>query len=90
MTNEFCSECGAKITSNTGFCSKCGAPNNLEKINKNISDKKNKNKRKNKNKITLVFVIAILFLIIALSFFGLAIIPSIALFIYGYYLYKGN
>lgn len=89
MVDEFCNECGAKITSNTGFCSKCGAPNNIEKINKNISNKKSENKRNNKNKIKFVFAIAIVLLFVALFLIGLAIIPSIALFIYGVYLYNG-
>lgn len=82
MTDKFCQECGAKITSDTGFCSECGAPNNIETISKNISDK---NKNKNNN-VTLIFIAAIVLLILALSVSAIFLIFSIALFIYGFYL----
>lgn len=79
MADEFCQECGSKITSGTGFCSECGAPNNIETINKNLS-------KKNNEKTTPIFIAAIVLLIIALFVHWIAIIFSIPLFVYGFYL----
>ena len=46
MDKEFCTECGAEITSNTGFCSECGAK--TEYADKEFENKRKEDKIKQK------------------------------------------
>ena len=82
MSEEFCPECGAKITGKTGFCSECGAATQFkQKENKKIVEEiKNTNLRKEKKSkkyliLGVVFaIISYFYIIVGFSFKGYIIL----------------
>ena len=57
MSDEFCQECGAKITGKTGFCSECGAPINIKKISNNIQEANEKILTERNSKLKKITII---------------------------------
>lgn len=90
MEDEFCPECGAKITGNTGFCSECGAVTTslenkikeAERIEREEKEKKAKHKKEvlekriNFVKKNKFYIIGFLILVIVIAVVANFIISS--------------
>ena len=66
MSKKFCSECGAELTSDTGFCPKCGAITesvDKERIESYAEQKEEEERKKWRNCLILFLVFIILVLI---------------------------
>ena len=77
MSKEFCTECGAEITSSTGLCPKCGAANESAKkeiytnLDKLAQEKASENRKR--IKIFILFIVGIFILMALLFIFVLAL-----------------
>lgn len=69
MSEEFCQECGAKITGKTGFCSECGAPINIEKISNNITEANIQNELDLESKLNKITIVGYVASILSFMFF---------------------
>lgn len=69
MSEEFCQECGAKITGKTGFCSECGAPINIEKISNNINEANVKNMIDLESRLQKITIVGVISSILSFVFF---------------------
>lgn len=58
MSKKFCTECGAELTSDTGFCSNCGAITesvDKDRINRHYEEQESERK---KTILGIVFIVA--------------------------------
>lgn len=69
MSDEFCQECGAKITGKTGFCSECGAPINIKKISNNIQEANVKNMIDLESKLKKITIVGVISSVLSWVFF---------------------
>ena len=70
MSDEFCQECGAKITGKTGFCSECGAPINIEKKSNNINEANIQNTIDLESKLNKIAIVGYVSSILSFIFFS--------------------